>query len=244
LILVVNFGVRPRAMLGRTGEERHMFTGIIEGLGTLEAVKSGGLGKQITLAADFDLDGTGIGDSIAVNGACLTVVRLKGRRFDVDVSPETMARTTLGQARVGERLNLERALRLSDRLDGHLVAGHVDGLGRLDRRETIGNAVILSFSCAAQLSRQMITKGSVAVDGISLTINDCATGSFQVSIIPHTARMTTIGFKAAGAAVNIETDIIGKYVERFVAGGYQPEPKSDGAGIDLNLLAKSGFLNQ
>jgi len=220
-----------------------MFTGIIEGLGTLEAIKSGGQGKQFALAAGFDLAGTKIGDSIAVNGACLTVVRLQGRRFEVDVSPETVARTTFRDAKVGDRLNLERALRLSDRLDGHLVSGHVDGVGRLEKRETLANAVILSFSVPAALSRYMIKKGSVAIDGISLTINDCTTGSFQVSIIPHTARITTIGLKAVGAAVNIETDIIGKYVERFVSGGPDPEKKPAGGGVDLNLLARSGFLN-
>jgi riboflavin synthase len=220
-----------------------MFTGIIEGLGTLEAIKAGGRGKQFVLSADYDLVGTKIGDSIAVNGACLTVVRFQGRRFEVDVSPETVARTTFRDAKVGERLNLERALRLSDRLDGHLVSGHVDGIGRLEKRETQANAIILSFSVPAQLSRYMIKKGSVAIDGISLTINDCATGSFQVSIIPHTAGITTIGFKAVGAAVNIETDIIGKYVERFVAADRNPEKKSAESGVDLSLLARSGFLN-
>jgi riboflavin synthase len=219
-----------------------MFTGIIEGLGTLEAIKPGGQGKRFTLAADFDLSGTKMGDSIAVNGACLTVVRLQGRRFDVDVSPETVARTAFSEARVGERLNLERALRLSDRLDGHLVSGHVDGTGRLEERQAFANAILLAFSVPAELGRYMIKKGSVAVDGISLTINDCATGSFQVSIIPHTAKMTTIGFKAVGAAVNIETDIIGKYVERFVTGVHNQEQKKNTGGIDLSLLAKSGFL--
>ena len=221
-----------------------MFTGIIEGLGTLEAIKDGGQGKQFALAADFDLDGTRIGDSIAVNGACLTVVRLQERRFDVDVSPETVSRTTFTTARIGERLNLERALRLGDRLDGHLVSGHVDGMGRLEKRESLANAIIVTFSVPPLLSRYMIKKGSVAVDGVSLTINDCATGSFQVSIIPHTAKMTTIGFKPVGAQVNIETDMIGKYVERFTIGGEQPEEKGRGStgGIGMRLLAESGFL--
>jgi riboflavin synthase len=219
-----------------------MFTGIIEGLGTLEAIKAGGQGRQLALTADFDLEGTKIGDSIAVNGACLTVVRLQGRRFEVDVSPETMARTAFKNAKVGERLNLERALRLSDRLDGHLVSGHVDGIGHLDKRETQANAILLSFSVPEELSRYMIKKGSVAVDGISLTINDCTTGAFQVSIIPHTADITTVGLKAVGAPVNIETDIIGKYVERFVAGERRTGNRSAEGGVDLSLLAKSGFL--
>jgi riboflavin synthase len=219
-----------------------MFTGIIEGLGTLEAVKAGGQGRQLALRADFELTGTRIGDSIAVNGACLTVVRLQGRRFEVDVSPETVTRTAFRNTKVGERLNLERALRLSDRLDGHLVSGHVDGLGRLEKRETLANAILLTFSVPAELSRYMIEKGSVAVDGVSLTINHCTAGAFQVSIIPHTAAITTIGLKAVGADVNIETDIIGKYVERFVVGERRPESKRAAGGVDLSLLAKSGFL--
>ena len=223
-------------------KEEGMFTGIIEGLGTLETIKTGGQGRQLALSADFDLEGTRIGDSIAVNGACLTVVRLQRRRFTVDVSPETMARTAFKSAKVGDRLNLERALRLSDRLDGHLVSGHVDGIGRLEMRETRANAVVLGFSVPEELSRYMIKKGSVAVDGISLTINDCTAGAFQVSIIPHTSAITTIGFKAVGDLVNIETDIIGKYVERFVAGERRPEGKPDGGGVDMSLLAKSGFL--
>ena len=162
----------------------------------------------------------------------------------MDVSPETISRTSFKNVRIGERLNLERALRLSDRLDGHLVSGHVDGVGRLEKRESFANAVILSFSVPAELSRYMIEKGSVAVDGISLTINDCAQGAFQVSIIPHTAEITTIGFKAVGSAVNIETDIIGKYVERFVIREHNPAEKKTGGGIDLNLLSRSGFLNR
>ncbi len=218
-----------------------MFTGIIEGLGTFESIQSSGQAKRFGIAADFDLTGTRIGDSIAVNGACLTAVRLKGRRFDVDVSPETVDRTTFNTARIGDRVNLERALRLSDRLDGHLVSGHVDGLGRLQARETLANAIILTFGVPGDLARYMIRKGSVAIDGVSLTINDCDTASFQVSIIPHTAGITTIGAKTVGAAVNIETDIIGKYVERFVGQGHAETPQSNN-GVSLDLLAKSGFL--
>jgi riboflavin synthase len=219
-----------------------MFTGIIEGLGTLKAIRPRGPAMQFTVAADFELGGTKIGDSIAVNGACLTAVHLDGRRFQVDVAPETVGKTTFGIAKIGERMNLERAMRLSDRLDGHLVSGHVDGIGYLAKRETLANAIILTFDVAPLLGRYMIKKGSVAVDGVSLTINDCDAAHFQVSIIPHTAGITTLGMKAVGAPVNIETDIIGKYVERFVTGSRKPEHKPTAQGVDLDLLAKSGFI--
>jgi riboflavin synthase len=220
-----------------------MFTGIIEGLGTLEAIRPSGGAMQFVVAADFDLKGTKLGDSIAVNGACLTVVHLQGRRFRVDVSPETVDKTTFRKAKIGQRVNLERALRLGDRLDGHLVSGHVDGIGHLTDRQTLANAIILTFDVAPELGHYMIKKGSVAIDGISLTINDCDAKHFQVSIIPHTAGITTIGLKAVGDPVNIETDMIGKYVARFVKGGPKPENQSPRNGVDLNLLARSGFLD-
>jgi riboflavin synthase len=219
-----------------------MFTGIIEGMGVIDAIRSAGEGRQLTISADFDLDGTRIGDSISVNGACLTAVRLKGRRFDVDVSPETVARTTIGSATVGDRVNLERALRLGDRLDGHLVSGHVDGQGILTSRESAANALVLTFQAGPDLMRYMIQKGSVAIDGVSLTINQLRSDHFQVSIIPHTAMLTTIGRKRVGQACNIETDLIGKYVERFVKPG-EPSEKESAGGVDLGLLAKSGFLD-
>jgi riboflavin synthase len=218
-----------------------MFTGIIEGLGTIERIQPAGSGTRLNLSADFKLEGTRIGDSIAVNGACLTVVEMNERQFSADVSPETNARTTMGRLSVGERVNLERALRLSDRLDGHLVAGHVDAIGVLDRRENMDNAILLTFSAPNNLLRYMIVKGSVAVDGVSLTINQLTQDRFQVSIIPHTAKLTTVGRKKVGQAVNIETDMIGKYVERFVTGKTEPHPGGS-KGIDLELLAKSGFL--
>jgi riboflavin synthase len=221
----------------------HMFTGIIEGLGTLAAIKSGGSTSRLVIAAQFNLDGTRIGDSIAVSGACLTVTHLQGTRFTADISPETVARTTFGSATVGQRVNLERALRLSDRLDGHLVSGHVDGIGVLENRVNQGNALILTFSASETLTHQMITKGSVAVDGVSLTINQCHATGFEVSIIPHTATMTTLGTKEIGATVNIETDLIGKYVEKFLqAQKNQPADSGSSPGVDMALLARSGFL--
>jgi len=198
--------------------------------------------KSLTIAADFALDGTRIGDSIAVNGACLTAVTLEGKRFTADVSLETIDKTGFGEAKIGDRVNLERALRLSDRLDGHLVSGHVDGRATLENRETAANAWVLTFSAPPELTRYMIKKGSVAVDGVSLTINQCDTAGFQVTVIPHTAKVTTIGLKGVGARFNIETDLIGKYVERFLAGG-QEKPAAPKSGIDMALLAKSGFLN-
>ncbi|MBR9987595.1 MAG: riboflavin synthase [Desulfosarcina sp.] len=221
-----------------------MFTGIIEGLGTISAIHPSGQGSRMTILADFDLKGTRIGDSIAVNGACLTAVSLQARRFSVDVSPETLKRSVLGRIKLGERVNLERALRLSDRLDGHLVSGHIDGMGTLRERKTLANAIIITFGVGPSLSRYMIEKGSVAVDGTSLTINRCDSTTFAVSIIPYTAGLSTIGFKKEGDAVNIETDMIGKYVERFVMNhgpADREADKSDG-GVDMAMLAKSGFI--
>ncbi len=224
-----------------------MFTGIIEGLGTITAIRpAGGGGRRFTLRAAFDLDGTSVGDSISVSGACLTAVAIEGRTFEVDVSPETLSRSTFHKAAVGERVNLERALRLSDRLDGHLVSGHIDGTGVLVSRQTEANAVILGFSAPAAVTRFLIGKGSVAVDGISLTVNHCDDQGFTVSIIPHTAEMTTIGVKKIGAAVNLEADLIGKYVERFVrrlAAGTSPaEGGKHNSALDRDFLARFGFV--
>ncbi|MDL2275044.1 riboflavin synthase [Desulfosarcina sp. OttesenSCG-928-G10] len=221
-----------------------MFTGIIEGLGTIAAIGPSGQGAKMVIVADFDLSGTRIGDSIAVNGACLTAVTREDRRFTVDVSPETLKRSVLGNVRIGHRVNLERALKLGDRLDGHLVSGHIDGMGVLRERKTASNAILLTYTVPAALAYYMIEKGSVAVDGVSLTLNRCDDTSFDVSIIPHTASLTTVGLKKVGDAVNIETDMIGKYVERFVT--RRPPADSDPAapagGIDMAFLAKSGFL--
>lgn len=221
-----------------------MFTGIIEGLGTIREIRSSGRGSRFFLDTEFVLDRTRIGDSIAVNGACLTVVSLKDRSFAADVSPETLSKTTFGSSRVGERVNIERALRLSDRLDGHLVSGHIDGTGKIASIKTIGEYLIVSVDVPEKLSRYMISKGSVAVDGVSLTINTCDRKTFDVSIIPHTGSLTTIGFKKVGDTVNIETDMIGKYVERFLMiPATDSREKSIGSGtIDLRFLEKTGFL--
>lgn len=222
-----------------------MFTGIIEGLGTIISIRSsGGQGKRFTVEADFSLEGTGIGDSIALSGACLTAVGIRGNRFEVDVAPETLSRTILDQAGIGEKVNLERALRLSDRLDGHLVSGHIDGVGSIKDKRSMGNAIIVSIRVPEPLLRYMIQKGSVAVDGISLTINALHSDGFEVSIIPHTAGLTTIGFKRAGERVNIETDMLGKYVERFISvtPASNQGDNAKGSVIDMEFLSKSGFL--
>ena len=221
-----------------------MFTGIIEGLGKISGIRSDRQGKRFAIDADFSLEGTKIGDSIAVSGACLTVVKLEGSRFETDVSPETLEKTTFGQLKIGDRVNLERALRLSDRIDGHLVSGHIDATGVISQRENLGNAIIVTVEVPEALTRYMIEKGSVAADGISLTVNTISSNSFSVSIIPHTAGLTTIGFKEKGARVNIETDMIGKYVEKFSAGTSwaSDEEKTPGKGIDKDFLVKSGFL--
>ena len=222
-----------------------MFTGIIEGLGTIRAIRSSGLGRRFSIEADFPLDQSKIGDSISVSGVCLTAVQITGRHFEVDVSPETFQKTTFGNAIVGERVNLERAMRLSDRLDGHLVSGHIDGIGILKQRDLLGNAFVITIEVPEFLTRYLITKGSVAVDGISLTINTCDSTSFTVSIIPHTAKWTTIGFKPPGSLVNLEADMIGKYVERFMAGMLpaNKEQRSEQGIIDKEFLLKTGFID-
>jgi len=220
-----------------------MFTGIIEGLGSIVMIRPSGKGKRLAIDAGFILDGTGIGDSIAVSGACLTVVEIARNRFEVDVSPETLGKTTFGNAGTGDRVNIERALRLSDRLDGHLVSGHIDGLGEIARKKMDGNAVLISVDVPESLSRYIIKKGSVAVDGVSLTVNDCDKGCFEVSIIPHTGKLTTMGFKDKGAFVNIETDLIGKYIERFVGSSLNGEKeKASTSSIDMQFLARTGFI--
>jgi riboflavin synthase len=219
-----------------------MFTGIIEGLGTLTAIRPSGQGARLALESGISLADTTVGDSIAVNGACLTAVTISGNRFEADVSPETLRLTTLGSAKIGDRVNLERALRLSDRLDGHLVSGHIDGIGGIRQRKPLGNAVLITISAPRPLIRYMIHKGSVAVDGVSLTINSLGPDSFEVSIIPHTAGMTTVGFKQPGSTVNIETDMIGKYIERFMTMPGDSNASGSKNDIDIALLARSGFM--
>lgn len=220
-----------------------MFTGIIEGSGAISALRPSGLGRRLSVSAGFTLDGTKIGDSIAVNGACLTVIALSGSRFDADLSPETFDRTTLKHAKTGDRVNLERALTLSGRLDGHLVSGHIDGTAVITHKTPRGNAILIGFTVSPELARYMIPKGSVAVDGISLTINACHDSGFEVGIIPHTASLTTIWNKTVGDEVNIETDMIGKYVEKFLSGrGRETAGENEKKSMNMDFLLKTGFI--
>lgn len=210
-----------------------MFTGIIAALGSVRRVTRKGTDALLEVDASMDLGDIRIGDSIAINGACLTVTQKTERRFTADVSAETLSRTNLGTLRAGDRVNLEKALRFNDFLGGHLVLGHVDGLGRIQERAQRANSVVIGIDVPEGLMRYLVEKGSVAVDGISLTVNRCEKTRFHVNMIPHTAQVTTLGFKKIGDAVNIETDIIGKYVERFL------NPRK---GIDAGFLAEHGFL--
>jgi riboflavin synthase len=194
-----------------------MFTGLVESLGEVKEVRPDGDGRDLIIAAPMAPE-LAIGESVAVNGACLTVVARDSNTFRFQAGPETLRRTNLGELRPGDRVNLERSVRLSDRLGGHLVQGHVDGLGSIASRERQGEWETIWFACPPALARQMVSKGSVAVDGISLTIVDVNTDRFSVALIPHTLAVTTLGFKPVGASVNLETDLIAKYVARLLEG--------------------------
>jgi len=219
-----------------------MFTGIIEAVGTISGIKTHGQGKVLNIETGMDLSQCKIGDSIAVNGACLTAVTLRKNSFSVDMAPETVARTTFQKKTPGSRVNLERALRLSDRLDGHLVSGHIDGTGTILSIQKLSNAVILTIGVSDTLAGEMIEKGSVAIEGISLTINKVMDNAFELSVIPHTAQITTIAYLKVGDMVNIETDMLGKYVKRFLQTGAIPKAKATSGGLSMELLAKNGFL--
>jgi len=218
-----------------------MFTGLIEGTGKVVKVEPRGKDMRLSIESSFDLEGLEIGESLSVDGVCLTVVTWERRSFTVDVSQETLSRSILEQRRVGDHVNLERALRLGDRLGGHLVNGHIDGKARVISRKRRGESVVLEFEVDGSLARYIIEKGSVAINGVSLTVNRCDEKSFEVNVVPHTARVTTIGKLKEGNQVNIEVDMIGKYVEKFVR-----DPKNRGSsaskGVDSDFLVKHGFL--
>ena len=218
-----------------------MFTGLVEGTGKLKILEPRGKDMRLSIEASFDLEGFQTGESVAVDGVCLTVVSWQAKTFTVDVSQETLSRSTLGQRSVGDEVNLERALRLGDRLGGHLVNGHVDGKASVMARKQRGDSLVFAFELVAELGRYIIEKGSVAVNGVSLTVNRCDEQGFEVNIVPHTAQWTTIGTWRVGDEVNIEVDIIGKYVERFVR-TMQEDDSSSKSGVDQGFLAKHGFI--
>lgn len=215
-----------------------MFTGIVEGLGRVAGLQRTGQSARLTIETPFDINEVNLGASIAVNGACLTVTQIAGYAFAADVSYETLDSTCLGCLAVNDKVNVERAIKASDRLDGHIVSGHVDGTGVILNRREIGNAIAISISAGKDLLRQMVLKGSIAVDGVSLTINELDDAGFGVSIIPHTKDLTTVGFKPLQSTVNIETDILAKYVQRFL--GFSSE-KPVKESLTLESLITNGF---
>lgn len=212
-----------------------MFTGIIEETGTLLEMGGGSL----TIQAGKVLEDVALGDSIAVNGVCLTVTEFDKKQFRADVMGETLRRSNLGALKRGSRVNLERAMAANGRFGGHIVSGHIDGTGSIEKVEREGNAVWFTVACSAKLARYIVEKGSIAIDGISLTVAALTESGFQVSIIPHTGEETTLLERKAGDMVNLETDIIAKYTERLLM--REPEQKEEKSRIDMDFLRENGF---
>ncbi len=218
-----------------------MFTGLIEGLGMVKAADLRGGDMNLSIMPLFDMSDSTLGDSISVNGVCLTITEMREGAFSVYASGETVSRSTTGRLKKGDEVNLERALRFSDRLGGHMVSGHVDCVGKILRKEQIKGSWHIRIGIDAASSRYIIEKGSVAVDGISLTINRCQDTYFEVNIIPETARMTTILRKKANDSVNIETDLIAKYVEKFIRKERKSVKEGASSSIDREMLETYGF---
>ena len=215
-----------------------MFTGIIEETGRIKKIQKGRHSAVISIQAETVLEGTKVGDSIAVNGVCLTVTGLENRMFHADVMHETLSRSALRNLVPGSRVNLERAMAADGRFGGHIVAGHVDGTGNIVRIENDDNAVWYTIQAEEELLRLVVEKGSVAVDGISLTVARTGNDWFSVSVIPHTSRETALRGKKPGDMVNLETDIIGKYIEKLIRGSTAKKPEST---ITEEFLLRCGF---
>jgi riboflavin synthase len=216
-----------------------MFTGVIEGVGRVRSVKRKGEGLELEISAEFDLERSNVGDSISVNGCCLTMTSRLGKSFWADVSPETLAASTFGRLQEGDPVNLERALKLGSRLDGHIVQGHADGVGKvIDIIERSGSREFF-IQIPDNLARYVVDKGSVAVDGVSLTVNSVDRNAFSVMIIPHTQLRSTFQFLRKGDEVNLEVDIIGKYVEKLTF--LDSEQYNKGSRITEEFLKKHGF---
>ena len=217
-----------------------MFTGIVEEVGTIRQIKHGRHSAVLTIQAKTVLEGTGIGDSIAVNGICLTVTQLFPDGFSADVMHETLNRSSLARLTAGSRVNLERAMAANGRFGGHIVAGHVDGVGRIANIRRDDTAVWYTVHAGPEILRYVVEKGSITIDGISLTVAALDSDSFQVSIIPHTGQETTLLTRKPGYVVNLECDIVGKYIEKLM----KPAPEEDkpAGGLTVDFLAGHGFL--
>jgi riboflavin synthase len=216
-----------------------MFTGIIEDKGKVLRVESRGLEKRLTLEMPKDLTGLHPGDSINVNGVCLTVVELQGRQIVLDLSQETLQKTVLSELREGDQVNLERALRLSDRLGGHLVTGHTDGIGVIAEKRKEREFINLKIRVPSQVSKYIVPKGSISVDGISLTVNNLEGEEIRITVIPYTLEKTTLIDKNVGDRVNVEADILGKYVEKFL------DRKGDTPkALTLSFLKEHGYIEE
>lgn len=213
-----------------------MFTGIIEDKGKVSRVEYGGQKKRIAIGLPPHLTEVQVGDSININGACLTVVQRKEREIEVDLSQETLQKTVLGELKEGDLVNLERALRLTDRLGGHIVTGHVDGIGVIVRKDKERDFVRLRIKIPGSVSKYVVEKGSIAVDGVSLTVNECRAGEIEMTLIPYTLEKTTLMDKRVEDRVNIEADILGKYVEKLLGRGDERSGK-----VDLSFLKEHGF---
>ena len=215
-----------------------MFTGIVEELGEVKNIKRSSQAIVLTIKAEKVLEDIKLGDSIATNGVCLTVTDFNEQEFEVDVTPETMRKSSLGKLSIRDEVNLERALRLKDRLGGHLVSGHIDGTGKISAMQREDNAILITITPDPELLKYIISEGSIAVDGISLTVAKLTETDFTVSIIPLTNKETTLAQKKVGSIVNLETDMIGKYVERMM--NFQEEEENN--DLDMEKLRDSGFL--
>ena len=220
----------------RKEENRTMFTGIIEETGTVKYLHTAGISGEIAIEAKTVLEGTKLGDSIAVNGICLTVTGMTGDSFTADVMPETVRRSSLSQCHAGDKVNLERAMAADGRFGGHIVSGHVDGTGTIVSMQQEGNAVMVKIEAPSDILRLVVEKGSIAIDGISLTVARVDERSFSVGIIPHTGAETTLLSRRPGDIVNLETDIIGKYVEKLIG----PYGGKSG-GLTMEYLEEIGF---
>ncbi|MDH5667303.1 MAG: riboflavin synthase [Nitrospira sp.] len=217
-----------------------MFTGIVEEMGAIAGLEKTLVGTRMTILASIVMGDLKIGDSVSVNGVCLTAVTIGERDFAVEVSVETLGVTTLGKLDVGTPVNLERAMKLNERIGGHLVAGHVDGVGIVRSRHQDANTIFFTIEAPSDILRYCVAKGSITVDGISLTINEVSEHGFGIAIIPHTAKVTTLGLKQVNDPVNLESDLIGKYVERLLQERSQL-PKSTPV-IDKDYLQKRGLI--